>query len=205
MAIFNDTAEEEIRRLRRVIERLETEKGTRVITVEIAAREDQPGYLFYITAPTATSEETLGMALIDAIQKGFRRIGVEMEDPDIVGGQHVAPPKARATCYLTQGWMGRWLIVNALDRNFAWSGSRWVSHRAGRPTGSAQVSNFATKPEAFACASKAGFEVKIEGFLTDEESITCFRCGMTSFNPCDVASKYCGACCRFHEETTNGR
>jgi len=31
------------------------------------------------------------------------------------------------------------------------------------------------------------------------ESITCPRCGMTSYNPNDVLNKYCGACCRFHE------
>ncbi len=31
-------------------------------------------------------------------------------------------------------------------------------------------------------------------------SITCLLCGMTSFNPTDVAQKYCGNCDVFHED-----
>lgn len=30
-------------------------------------------------------------------------------------------------------------------------------------------------------------------------SITCPRCGRESFNPNDVAERYCGACHEFHE------
>lgn len=38
--------------------------------------------------------------------------------------------------------------------------------------------------------------------LTDEQtlSITCLVCGRTSFNPTDVAEKYCGYCQRFHRD-----
>ncbi len=38
--------------------------------------------------------------------------------------------------------------------------------------------------------------------LTDSQtlSISCFLCGMTSFNPTDVAQKYCGACQVFHDD-----
>jgi hypothetical protein len=31
-------------------------------------------------------------------------------------------------------------------------------------------------------------------------SITCLTCGLTSFNPTDLAEKYCGACHVFHED-----
>lgn len=31
-------------------------------------------------------------------------------------------------------------------------------------------------------------------------SITCLICGLTSFNPTDLAEKYCGACHVFHED-----
>lgn len=31
-------------------------------------------------------------------------------------------------------------------------------------------------------------------------SITCLTCGMTSFNPNDIAAKYCGACHVFHTD-----
>jgi hypothetical protein len=47
---------------------------------------------------------------------------------------------------------GRWVIVNARDRGLAWSGSCWVEHEDGLPTGRAQVSNFQTEDEARAAA-----------------------------------------------------
>ena len=31
-------------------------------------------------------------------------------------------------------------------------------------------------------------------------SITCLRCGMTSYNPNDILYRYCGNCHKFHEE-----
>ncbi len=31
-------------------------------------------------------------------------------------------------------------------------------------------------------------------------TITCLTCGLTSFNPTDLAEKYCGACHVFHED-----
>jgi hypothetical protein len=34
----------------------------------------------------------------------------------------------------------------------------------------------------------------------DGAAITCPRCGRTSYNPNDIAQRYCGACHRFHEE-----
>jgi hypothetical protein len=36
---------------------------------------------------------------------------------------------------------GRWIIINALDTLFAWSGSRWVTHDQGYPL-QIQISNF---------------------------------------------------------------
>lgn len=32
-------------------------------------------------------------------------------------------------------------------------------------------------------------------------SITCLACGLTSFDPTDLAEKYCGACQVFHDAT----
>jgi protein-arginine kinase activator protein McsA len=34
---------------------------------------------------------------------------------------------------------------------------------------------------------------------TGEPSITCLRCGMTSFNVNDIAALYCAKCHAFHE------
>lgn len=39
---------------------------------------------------------------------------------------------------------GHWYIVHPTDEFLAWSGSRWVSHYKGVPTGDTQVSNFKT-------------------------------------------------------------
>jgi len=33
-------------------------------------------------------------------------------------------------------------------------------------------------------------------------SITCPRCGRTSFNPNDIEQRYCGNCHRFHDHTS---
>jgi hypothetical protein len=35
-------------------------------------------------------------------------------------------------------------------------------------------------------------------------AITCGRCGMTSYNPHDVAARYCGHCHVFHEDREGG-
>lgn len=35
-------------------------------------------------------------------------------------------------------------------------------------------------------------------------SITCPRCGRTSYNPNDVAHRYCGACHAYHVDMITG-
>ena len=55
---------------------------------------------------------------------------------------------------LAMGFLGRWIIVNGQDESLAWSGSRWVPHRNGFPTGPVQVSNWFTREEAKAYMSE---------------------------------------------------
>ncbi len=95
MALFEDSAEDEILRLRRIIEKLEALKATRLVTVEIVARTDRAGYLFYVSAPTVADEETFGLAMAQTIQRAFRKIGVQMDGPDLTSMNHLAPPKGR--------------------------------------------------------------------------------------------------------------
>jgi hypothetical protein len=47
-----------------------------------------------------------------------------------------------------QGALGRCVIIHNNHPGLAWSGSRWVPHREGIPTGDTQVCNFATYTEA---------------------------------------------------------
>lgn len=103
------------------------------------------------------------------------------------------------TCYIAPTTMGRWAIANAEDPELAWSGSQWVPQRRGLPAGPVQVSNFETKLSAFKEADRVGFEILLLGFKVKQESITCFRCGMTSWSPDDVREKYCGNCHAYHE------
>jgi hypothetical protein len=49
---------------------------------------------------------------------------------------------------IEKSFFGRWIIVSAARPDLAWSGSQWVPHRHGIPTGGAQVSNFASREEA---------------------------------------------------------
>jgi hypothetical protein len=49
---------------------------------------------------------------------------------------------------LVEGMMGRWVIAHGNHPGLAWSGSRWVRHDQGVPTGDAQVCNFTTREEA---------------------------------------------------------
>lgn len=105
MPLFEDTAEDEIRRLRRIIAKLEKAKGIRIVTVEMVPRypndmdpslgtpprENGSGHLFYITAPTTASEEVFGLAMSEMIQKAFRVIGANVRQ-DVVAGDHIAPP-----------------------------------------------------------------------------------------------------------------
>lgn len=95
MGIFKNSAEDEICRLRRIIEKLEATKQMSVVTVEILRRENPDGYFFYITAPTVANEEMFGKAMATTIVEAFQKIDVNMEGPDIIGGDHVAPPKKR--------------------------------------------------------------------------------------------------------------
>jgi hypothetical protein len=55
---------------------------------------------------------------------------------------------------LAEDLLGRWIIVHGHYEDLAWSGSRWVPHRKGVPTGGVQISNFATREEAKAYAEK---------------------------------------------------
>jgi hypothetical protein len=42
----------------------------------------------------------------------------------------------------------RWIILSRDSPNLAWSGSRWVPHHQGIPTGNVQICNFETRDEA---------------------------------------------------------
>ncbi len=202
MEPFRDKAEDEIERLRQVIAKLEEAKGTRIVRVEIDRKEGY-GYCFYITAPTMASEEVFGKMMAETIQGAFKAIGVDVQQ-DVVGGDHIAPPNEQPgipenKCYLAKNAFGRWIIVNAMDRTLAWSGLRWVAHENGVPQGAAQVSNFEIRVGALADALAANLDVATVGCLLDGESITCFRCGMTSYNLQDMYRRYCGNCHVFHE------
>lgn len=43
---------------------------------------------------------------------------------------------------------------------------------------------------------------KAEGALAiiNEGFITCPRCGLTSYNKNDISERYCGNCCKFHDQ-----
>lgn len=41
--------------------------------------------------------------------------------------------------------------------------------------------------------------------MSDEPSITCPRCGRTSYNPTDIEERYCGACDLYHDQMTTHR
>ena len=55
---------------------------------------------------------------------------------------------AMQTYLLVEGMLGRWVIVHEQFPGLAWSGSQWVPHHQGFPTGDTQVSNFTTREEA---------------------------------------------------------
>lgn len=57
-------------------------------------------------------------------------------------------------CYLKRGLFDRWFIVHPTDDNLAWSGSRWVAHDNGLPTGGVQICNFTTEDEAYEYAKR---------------------------------------------------
>jgi len=59
-----------------------------------------------------------------------------------------------------------------------------------------QVSNFESKEAALKSALTANLVVATAGYMVDNESITCFGCGMTSYNGNDIREKYCGNCHR---------
>lgn len=67
---------------------------------------------------------------------------------------------AYPTCKVVKGLFDRWVLVNSeFPDILAWSGSRWVPHDRGIPTGEAQVSNFATEELARTYATQCGMEI----------------------------------------------
>ena len=78
MAIFDDTAKTEIKRLKRIIAKLEETKGVRIVTVEMV-RQPRYGYLFYISAPTTANEREFGLALAKMIERSLKAIKVPIE------------------------------------------------------------------------------------------------------------------------------
>lgn len=57
-------------------------------------------------------------------------------------------------CRVKMSLMDRWIIVNAIDENLAWSGSRWVSIG-----GNVAVCNFGSIVEAVAYTEMNGLEI----------------------------------------------
>ncbi len=102
-------------------------------------------------------------------------------------------------CFPRQKLQGRWILVNAGNQGLAWSGSRWVPHVLGVFASRVQVSNFKDRDAAIRYAMDADLKIATSGFVTDEISITCFACGMRSYNPNDIVHAYCGNCHAFHE------
>lgn len=43
-------------------------------------------------------------------------------------------------------------------------------------------------------------EAKVETVKGREVSITCYTCGLASYNPNDIENKYCGNCHKFHDD-----
>lgn len=81
MAIFDDTAKTEIKRLERIIAKLEATKGVRIVTVEMVWQSGY-GYLFYISAPTTANEKEFGLALAETIERSLKVIkvpGIELD------------------------------------------------------------------------------------------------------------------------------
>jgi hypothetical protein len=56
--------------------------------------------------------------------------------------------KGQPAFHLAENVFGRWVIVNGTHEDLAWSGSHWVPHRHGIPSGDAQICNFTTRQEA---------------------------------------------------------
>lgn len=197
MTLFENTAEDEVRRLRVIVAKLEAAKGVRMVTVEMEPKKGF-GYLFYITAPTVADEAAFGLALAGTIQQTFRKMDVKLTQA-VVDYDQAAPPLV-PDCYLMENAFRRWVIVKASNRSLAWSGSGWVQHDAGIAAfGGVAVSNFEMKLAAFRAAEQAGLRPALKGFRVDGDTITCFDCGRTSYNPKDVREKYCSHCNFFHE------
>lgn len=62
-------------------------------------------------------------------------------------------------CAILRGIHGRWIIVAYSEPRLAWSGSQWVPHHQGIPTGTTQVSNFDSREQATLDAENAGLVV----------------------------------------------
>lgn len=109
IANMENSDQDEIKRLRRIIERLEANKGTRVITTEIVPREDKPGFLVYVTAPTATNEVEFGMAIysqvVSALSLKSPDVGLRKQ-PEFVHTEQVAPSSVLPAVELF-AWIGK--------------------------------------------------------------------------------------------------
>lgn len=51
------------------------------------------------------------------------------------------------------------------------------------------------------CNLASGHEGPCDREPKDPPSITCPKCGRTSYHPRDVSERYCGNCHQFHENT----
>jgi hypothetical protein len=87
---------------------------------------------------------------LDALMAGCKWCGrVVMRRGDQWGALSLPPVKTPAQPIgVIEGVFGRWIIIHENSPGLAWSGSRWVTHDHGVPTGEAQVCNFATREEA---------------------------------------------------------
>lgn len=99
---------------------------------------------------------------------------------------------------ILEGASGRWIIVNAGQEELAWTGMRWAAHEQGIAKDTAQIANFDNYGEAELHALARGLSPVSYEIGADGKSITCRRCGMTSYYYADVENLYCGNCHIFH-------
>jgi len=68
--------------------------------------------------------------------------------------------KNKVPCRIVPAHSGRYIVVNDVSPQLAWTGARWTQHKNGVPSESIAISDFKTLQAAEKCARGAGFEIK---------------------------------------------
>jgi hypothetical protein len=100
----------------------------------------------HLWRPLTAAENLLRHELIRQLRDLF--LSVHSSEFSVILWERLQHRSTAQSIRLAENFLKRWVIVNGAHEDLAWSGTHWVPHRQGIPTGDVQICNFDSRQDA---------------------------------------------------------